>query len=540
MSAGVNQHIRVISINNSTTTLLNVDEVFTGASDDVGSYDAISVAIKANLDSAPDGVEFQFSDDETMWYTARYMTYDKDIIFFRTISVKKRYFRIRYTNIDEAQTKFRIQTVLLKDKDDTDDTSFMLNTQHIDQLGNIKTANDSWDVLCDVKHISTQDRINTSVYTSGSGSESHSSVNGSLKLSVSRDGDAAINQTKTYYPIINGKRLRIFITCILNAQFGGNKIGSHSRIGFFDDKNGIYLDYDGRDFSLVLRKINNASSIVTTTVGRYAWNIDSLDGEGISDIVMEPSNLTTYFFEFSSYDRCDIKFGVVVNGRMYYAHSINLSDTTVPMLQTTNLPVRCEIVTNSNGDASMGISTITILGESKYRYKGVNYNVFSDSESVITNEFERVVASIRTVVSTSIASPILIPIKCALSCSDDAILVKYSIYAYKGMPASMNLLTTTKGEPSSFVTSESGNASYRLAISDLIDAECDTYRINITSGFFKEYKEINLYEMLERSKLITLSKNILNSMEYIVITCKSVGVEENYINAVSIEWEEIL
>jgi hypothetical protein len=108
------------------------------------------------------------------------------------------------------------------------------------------------------------------------------------------------------------------------------------------------------------------------------------------------------------------------------------------------------------------------------------------------------------------------------------------------MPASMNLLTTTKGEPSSFVTSESGNASYRLAISDLIDAECDTYRINITSGFFKEYKEINLYEMLERSKLITLSKNILNSMEYIVITCKSVGVEENYINAVSIEWEEIL
>jgi hypothetical protein len=311
-------------------------------------------------------------------------------------------------------------------------------------------------------------------------------------------------------------------------------------VGFFDDKNGIYLDYDGKDISLVLRKINNASSVVTTTMGRYAWNIDPLDGEGISDVVVDPSNLTTYFFEFSSYDKCDIKFGAVVNGRMHYAHSINLSDATVPTLQTTNLPVRCEIVTNSNGDASMDISTITVLGESKYRYKGTNYNVFSDLESTITNAFERVVASIRTVVSASAASPILLPIKCALSCSDDTQLVKYAIYVYKGMPSSMNLLLTTDGDPSSFLISESGNASYLLANSDLINTDCNIYRTHISSGFFKEYKELNLYEMLEKSKLLTLSKNILDSMDYIVITCKTIGPEEAQINAVSIEWEEML
>lgn len=538
MSTGINQHIRVISINNSTTALLDVDSVFTGASDDVSNYDAISVAIKADLDSAIDGVEFQFSDDDETWFTTRYMTYDKDVIFFRTISVKKRYFRIRYTNIDETQTKFRIQTVLLKDKDDTDDTCFMLNSQHIDSLGNIKTGNDKWDVLCDVKHMSTQDTINTTTYTSGSASSSHSSINGLLKLTVSHSDDIAINQTKSYYPLINGKKLRVYITCILNAHIGGNKIGSHSRIGFFDDKNGIYLEYNGDDIALVLRRIDGSLSVTSKVMGRYSWNIDPLDGEGVSDIVVDPSMLTTYFFELSSFNKCGIKFGAVVDGKMHYAHYVNLSDSTISNLQTTNLPIRCEMITNKNGDASMGISAITVMGESNYDYRGSYYNVYSSIGSTISQTCDRVVASIRTVMPTAQLSPIILPMKCTIACEDNSRLIKYSIYVYKGVPSSVNLMLTSDGSPSSYTISESGNVSYLLLTSDVVSDVCDVNKVQIGGGFFRDYKEIDLCEIWKRNKLMTLCKNITNGIDYIIITCRTIG-SEVAINEVSMEWEEI-
>lgn len=100
-----------ISNNNSSTTSLGGAAVFTGVSEDVSSYQAITVTAFANQASAPGGLALQFSPDNVNWDTSH--TYTVAISTPRTVveQVYARYFRVVYTNGATAQTAFRLQTI---------------------------------------------------------------------------------------------------------------------------------------------------------------------------------------------------------------------------------------------------------------------------------------------------------------------------------------------------------------------------------------------------------------------------------------------
>jgi hypothetical protein len=103
----------VISTNNSTTTPLGISGVFTGTGDDVSSYDSITVQLDSDVDSATDGMTFQFSIDNTNWddvYILSYLTANDSRHF--QFPVTGQYFRIVYTNGGTGQAHFRVQTIL--------------------------------------------------------------------------------------------------------------------------------------------------------------------------------------------------------------------------------------------------------------------------------------------------------------------------------------------------------------------------------------------------------------------------------------------
>jgi hypothetical protein len=103
----------VISTNNSTTTPLGISGVFTGTGDDVSSYDSITVQLDSDVDSATDGMTFQFSIDNTNWddvYPFSYLTANDSRHF--QFPVTGQYFRLVYTNGGTGQTHFRVQTIL--------------------------------------------------------------------------------------------------------------------------------------------------------------------------------------------------------------------------------------------------------------------------------------------------------------------------------------------------------------------------------------------------------------------------------------------
>ncbi|MHC4269151.1 MAG: hypothetical protein ACYSWS_03415 [Planctomycetota bacterium] len=104
----------IISTNNSTTTVLDVDEVFTGVGDDCLNYSAITILIDASHDSATNGILLQFSPDNTNWDEIETFTFDVSVTPALPIThpVISRYFRLVYTNGSTLQTHFRVQTLL--------------------------------------------------------------------------------------------------------------------------------------------------------------------------------------------------------------------------------------------------------------------------------------------------------------------------------------------------------------------------------------------------------------------------------------------
>lgn len=104
----------LISTNNSTTTPLGGGLSFTGTGDDCEGYSAVTVTIYADVDSATDGMTFQFSTDNTNWDDVYTFTMDVSASDTRRFQfpVTAQYFRVVYTNGAGAQSAFRVQTML--------------------------------------------------------------------------------------------------------------------------------------------------------------------------------------------------------------------------------------------------------------------------------------------------------------------------------------------------------------------------------------------------------------------------------------------
>jgi len=126
--------VDTISTNNSTTATLGIGGVFTGASDDIQNFKAISVLIFSDKNSATLGISFQWSSDNVNWDVAEaydYLTANGGASFID--SPRARFFRLVYTNGAVAQTVFRVQTILR-----------VANVTDIhDRVKNVPLANDS-------------------------------------------------------------------------------------------------------------------------------------------------------------------------------------------------------------------------------------------------------------------------------------------------------------------------------------------------------------------------------------------------------------
>lgn len=97
---------------NSSTLLLGIGGVFTGAAIDISQYSSISIAAFSDVDSATGGLSMQFSPDAVNWDHKHNFTVTGNIGVSYNQSAELRYFRVVYTNGAVAQTTFRLTTVL--------------------------------------------------------------------------------------------------------------------------------------------------------------------------------------------------------------------------------------------------------------------------------------------------------------------------------------------------------------------------------------------------------------------------------------------
>lgn len=223
-------------------------------------------------------------------------------------------------------------------KDGPVNASVKFPDRHLDAFGNLRIA--SPVTLFDSQNTSGSQPVLWENSTTAGGAVTYSNARASVSLSVSTGAtDVAIRQTRQYFQYQSGKSQKILFTAVV----GSAVLNVTKRLGYFDANNGLLFEQDSNGL-YVVRRTCVSGLAVDTRVAQADWNIDPLNGTGISGISLDASKAQIFIIDFEWLGTGSVRFGVVVDGHIYYCHKMRHANVlSVVYMSTPNLPVRFEI-----------------------------------------------------------------------------------------------------------------------------------------------------------------------------------------------------
>jgi hypothetical protein len=174
----------------------------------------------------------------------------------------------------------------------------------------------------------------------GGGTVTYLANESSLSLNVgTASGDKVTLESYKVFPYQPGKSLQVLQTFV----FAPAKANLRQRVGYFSRQNGFYLEQDGSAVYLVKRSYISGA-VVETRVPQSEWNIDQLNGDGPSDIVLDLSKAQILFSEYEWLGVGSVRMGFAIDGYFIPVHIFNHANHISSVYITTaSLPVRYEI-----------------------------------------------------------------------------------------------------------------------------------------------------------------------------------------------------
>lgn len=187
---------------------------------------------------------------------------------------------------------------------------------------------------------------------SGFSSENHTLLFPDLSAPWYNIGTAC-RQSKSRAWYVNGNTNKF----IESFTFSEGISGVTQRVGAFDELDGLFLQAEGenRSLSIVIR-----NKTVDYVVPRVYWNIDKLDGTGLSGIILDLSQPQTFVIEFGFGRTSKNRFGFIIKGETVWIHEMSGGNIQEINPSNPNLPLRWEIT--STGILQSPVSLITSTG----------------------------------------------------------------------------------------------------------------------------------------------------------------------------------
>ncbi len=185
-------------------------------------------------------------------------------------------------------------------------------------------------------------------------------------------GASVIRQSYEYIPYQPGKSKLIFLTGVLSPATNPTS-GFTSRIGTFDDYNGIYIQATGKtlnNLSVVIRNYNEVSPVsenIAYYSGSPTWN-------GTLPPDFDITKAQIYYFDIEWLGVGQVRCGVVYGGKFYVYHTFtNINLLTAPYMQLAKLPLRYELRSTGSA-ATMRMICGTAISEGGFSPLGRVYN----------------------------------------------------------------------------------------------------------------------------------------------------------------------
>ena len=255
--------------------------------------------------------------------------------------------------------------------------SYLFNNQvtltNLDAFGRSRTSDAM--TIADYTHIYGENS-EMLFKTSGSGTYSYMTNEASVRLSVGiGSGDYVIHQSRMYHNYLAGKSQLIYSS----FNFMTYSTNSEKKIGYYDDRNGIYLNLDGSGNLSFVQRSYTTGTVSETTYSQSSWNKDKCDGTGSSKFNLDITKTQLAFFDFQWLGVGRLRCGFVHDGVLIVAHEIyhsNLLDKVY--WSNPTLPIRCEVINSGvgSGTASMDQICSTVISEGGYNFAGYDHSSY--------------------------------------------------------------------------------------------------------------------------------------------------------------------
>ena len=184
-------------------------------------------------------------------------------------------------------------------------------------------------------------------------------------------GCSVIRETTKVFAYQPGKSLLVLNTFVMNAP----KTNLRQRVGYFGADNGMYFEVDGDTAYFVERSLSLGT---TTRVAQEDWNVDKLDGTGLSGITLNPSKAEILWMDIEWLGVGTVRIGFVIDGKFIHCHSFdhaNLIESTY--ITTASLPVRYEIANTGITTSASNLKQIcsSVISEGGYNVNGIQQAV---------------------------------------------------------------------------------------------------------------------------------------------------------------------
>lgn len=240
------------------------------------------------------------------------------------------------------------------------------NSPNIDAFGRLRVSTPF--TLFDSSHRFADNGL-WATSTATSGTATFNSAQGLVDLAVtSASGSEVIRETNKVFSYQPGKSLLVLSTFVMSPA----KTNLRQRIGYYGTQNGLYVQLNNSTLSFVERSYVTGS-ITESIINQSNWNVDTMDGNGPSGIVLDITKAQILFMDIEWLGLGTVRMGFVINGNYYVCHKFHHANIiTSTYITTASLPLRYEI---TNTGATSGASTLkqicsTVLSEGGYELRG--------------------------------------------------------------------------------------------------------------------------------------------------------------------------
>jgi hypothetical protein len=199
-------------------------------------------------------------------------------------------------------------------------------------------------------------------------------------------GSSVVRQSYRSFSYQPGKGLLSLNTFVMDTA----KANVRTRVGYFNEQNGVFLERDGTTVNIV-RRTYTSGAAVDTVVPQSSWNGDKLDGTGDSGYTLDLTKAQILWEDFEWLGVGSVRVGFVIDGGYIVCHTFqNANNLTSVYMTTAMLPVRYEITNTGVAASASTLKQIcsTVISEGGYEKKvALNVARMTTANSSISTTF---------------------------------------------------------------------------------------------------------------------------------------------------------